>query len=91
MAFRAKKAVYDKMILLQRADGTFYTAGFDGKIDFFYSDPWEAEVLWTGSTSLEPPPDNPPTMGSAALASKKRAPPPPHRTRGLDSNKRRRS
>ena len=91
VAFKAKKAVHDQMVLLQRADNTFYTTGFDGKIDFFYAESWAAEAPLSGPTSLGPPPDNPPTRGSAALASKRRAPPPPLHSRGPDPIKRRRS
>ena len=40
VALRAKHATRDLMVLLRRADGSYYTNGMGGAIDPFFAKPW---------------------------------------------------
>ena len=67
VALKAKKAARDGMVLLQRSNGTFYTSGFEGKIDAWYAKAWGHATPNTPSEATRP---GPPPRGTVARANR---------------------
>ena len=88
VALTARKAVRDGMVLLQRANGTFYTRGFNCKIDPFYAEAWSHDVgpIQPDSSRRDPLP-----RGTVASAGRRRVPPKLDHTQHPGPDKRRRA